>query len=159
MYAVAPGEIPANMLKMIMDDANWSLIDITRVSRACSAELEDRIQDMLRDIQVQQFSKEFDIRNAGLDVQTTLAAYIKRLCLRQKIADDARNYFYAMQGVLNGSAHGVYQHPANSVEGKETMSVSVERDELSSVPEQRGPVRRIRRARRQPLTEILGRIR
>ena len=139
------------MLKMIMDDANWSSIDITRVSRACSAELEDRIERMLRHIQVQQFPMEFDIRNVGLDVQARLAAYIKRLFLRQRIAEDARNYFYAMQGVLNGSAHGVYEHPANSVEHKETISVSVERDELPAVPEQRGPVRRVRRARRQPL--------
>ena len=138
-----------------MHDTTWDSIDIMRVSRACSAELEDRIEGTLRAIQDQQSPKEFDIRGASLDVQMTLAADIKRLCLRREIANDAWKYFHAMQNVLtlelkDGLAPSVYRHPANRVEQIESMSVSVERDELPAVPEQQGPVRRVRRAPRQP---------
>ena len=156
--------MPANILKKMMGDTTWESIDIMRVSRACSAQLEDRIEETLRAIQDQQSPKEFDIRGASLDVQMTLAAYIKRLCLRRERANDAWKYFHSMQSVLtwelkDGLAPSVYRHPANRVERKETMSVSVERDELPAVPEQQGPVRRVRRAPRQPRRGDTGSIR
>ena len=136
-----------------MDDAQWDLIDTMRVSRACSAELEDKIEETLRDARDEQLPKEFDIRDADFEVQSTLAAYIKRLCLRRQTADDAWEYFHAMQERLNsrpkdGTARSIYRHPANRVDQIETMSVSVEQDRLSAVPERRGPVRRVRRQRR-----------
>ena len=145
----------ANMLKVIMGGVNWSLIDIMRVRSACSAELEDRIEEILLDVQFHQLPKEFDIRAADLDVQTTLAAYIKRLCLRQQKANDARMYFRTMQQTpirepRNEQAQRVYQHAADILGRKETMTVSLERDKLPAVPEQRGPIRRVRRARRRP---------
>ena len=138
-----------------MGGANWDSIDIMRVRSACSAELEDKIQEILLDVQFHQLPGEFDIRDADPDVQTTLAAYIKRLCLRQQKADDARMYFQTMQDIPiwepgNEQARRVYRHAIAIVEGKEPRTVSLERDKLPTVPEQRGPIRRVRRARRKP---------
>ena len=143
----------ANMLKMIMGDDEWTSIDITNVSRACSNEFEDIIEGTLRDLRNQQSPKEFDIGAADLDMQMTIAAYIKCLCIREGVADEAREYLHSMQDLLEWEpreeGRRIYLHPANDVQQKESMSVSVERDELPGVPEQPGPVRRpIRRARR-----------
>ncbi|KAL8793667.1 MAG: hypothetical protein Q9195_003716 [Heterodermia aff. obscurata] len=137
-------------LIMIMSEPMWRYIDIKMVSRACSAELEDKVEEILRDLQEQQSPKPFDIGEAHHDVQRTLAAYIKRLCLRQEEADNARKCFYSVQDVLRDENVFVnYRHPANTLEGREAMSVSLEGEELPAVPEERGPIRRVRRARKR----------
>ena len=127
----------------------WNLIDLTLSSRLCAAQLEDRIEYILRTEQSKQARGRFDIRKAAHGQQKVLASYVKRLCEREVMARAARVYFINKQkdlqwGEKKEEAKCVYHHRANEVKYKEPMSVSPEQEKLPSIetdiPEQ--PVRR-----------------
>lgn len=114
-----PAKKSADNFKLIMQGSNWSSIDISRVSRGCSAELEDKIENILRKVQAEQGPMDFNISNANGEVRKTLAACVKRLCLRQEKVIRVREYWNSMQKVLssgpkNGGSPAIYDHPTNS---------------------------------------------
>ena len=129
----------------------WNLIDLSLSSRLCAAQLEDRIEYILRTEQSKQAKGEFDIRNASHGAQKVLASYVRRLCERERMAEAARQYFKYKQkdlgwGVKKEDARRVYHHHANEVRYKEPMSVSPEREILPSIE----TVSLEQRMRRQP---------
>ena len=99
--------------------SNWSSIDVSRISRGCSSELEDKIENLLRKVQAEQGPMDFNIRIADDEVQKTLAALVKRLCLRQGKVNEALKYWKSMQKVLgsdpkNDGGRAIYDHPTNN---------------------------------------------
>ena len=102
-----------------MQGSKWSSIDVSSVSRGCSSELEDKIENLLRKVQAEQGPMDFNISNADDEVQKTLAALVKRLCLRQGKVNETLKYWNSMQKVLGSgpkddSGRAVYDHPTNN---------------------------------------------
>ena len=102
-----------------MHGSNWSSINISRASRGCSSELEDKIEDILRKVQAEQGPMDFNISNADDEVQKRLAAFVKRLCLRQREVIGVRKYWNSMQKDLgsspnNDDGRAIYNHPTNN---------------------------------------------
>ena len=87
--------------KSMMRMPHWDLIDQSKASRLCAAQLEDRIEYILETEQSKQTGHKFDIRRASIRAQKILAAYVKRLCEREKVARAARIYFLSKQKDLH----------------------------------------------------------
>lgn len=129
----------------------WNLIDLSLSSRLCAAQLEDRIEYILRTEKSKQAEGEFDMREAAHGPQMVLACYVRRLCERERMAQLERRFFISRQkklrwGDKEEDAKRVYDSRANDIRYKEPMSVSPEREMLPSIetdsPDQLG--------RRQP---------
>ena len=150
----------ANVYKFIMEEHNWDAIDISWGRGGCSAELEDNIEGMLREVQAEQGIHGHDVSSEDAEFQKELAATVKRLCLRQKEVEEARTYFGSKQKDLcrqptDEHAPSVYFHQANNLQNRKASSISPKRKIFESIEEKQEPERRVLRSWKRSIADCL----